>query len=488
LTGESSQRPPWGKAKSFGARLCRDINQRQAGLALLVTASSVLVGISVPVLWRGAPLADDFNNCLEPQRDGLGSFMAASYERLGLIRPARFVEIIITSNVCRTLPFGFAIAVGLVFTFVTALLLRHLLKALGSSPPWPDVAAAVWLLQPLGTEAALWPAALHVPMGLAAALGSLINLRAGRRWLGRGLGLIAMLSVEQTILALPLATWLVVRAPRRRTESLAMVAVSGVVLASYILVPGNDPRLAVGFDERIHGLLHEPLFYVKYPIVAAGGQSIPMAVAWLLPGSLILLSVGAIMAGYWAARGERVTPRASCMNSRTFLTTSILVLLVNAPVLLSSPRQGSPRTFTPTWLLLCCVGALWAGQARWRFPKLTAGLFGIYLCGATLSLVLSVWVRVQTADIVEQAAVAVAARTTDGDVVTLCDVPRSAVSPAPRGAFSVQDYVYDWAAADALRYYTGRRVLFHIQQAGRNGPCAPDDSDLVLEFEGLTSP
>ena len=199
---------------------------RLGGRLFLGAASVALVAVSLPVVLRGAPLADDFNNCLAPQDLGLQGFMSESFDRLGVIRPARFVEILLTTGVCQTMPFGVAIAVCLAVTFVVAFLLRRLLTMLGSPAPWPDVAAALWLLQPLGLEAALWPAALHVPLGLAAALGSLIALRSRRIWIGALLGLAAMLSLEQAILALPFAAWLVTPADMRRRVTIAMTAVA----------------------------------------------------------------------------------------------------------------------------------------------------------------------------------------------------------------------------------------------------------------------
>jgi hypothetical protein len=236
---------------------------RTAGHVLFGAAAGALVAISVPVLIAGAPLGDDFHNCLAPQRLGLAGFFESSFDRLGLIRPARFLEILLTSGVCQRLPFGLAIAVGLALTFVIALLLRWLLRLLGADAPWPDVAAAIWLLQPLGAEAALWPAALHVPIGLTAALGSMIAVRRGRVWLGAALGLGAMLSVEQAILALPLAAWLVSPPERRRPAAIRMAAVSALVAIGYLLVPGNDPRLAAGAAERVRGLVSDLVFLVQ---------------------------------------------------------------------------------------------------------------------------------------------------------------------------------------------------------------------------------
>jgi len=47
---------------------------------------------------------------------------------------------------------------------------------------------------------------------------------------------------------------------------------------------------------------------------------------------------------------------------------------------------------------------------------------------------------------------------------------------------SVQD---DWAAVDALRYYTGRRAMFRIHQAHGDEACPGGDAALVDPFEAL---
>jgi hypothetical protein len=440
--------------------------------------------VSLPVLVRGAPLADDFHNCLAPQELGLPGFMADSFDRLGLIRPARFVEILVTTGACQHLPFGVAIAVNLVLTLAVAVLLRRLVAMLGAPAPWPDVAAAGWLLQPLGTEVALWPAALHVPLGLAAALGALIAVRAGHRWVAGPLGLVAMLSAEQVILALPLAAWLVSPPDRRRAAAVTMGILAAAVLAGYALVPGNDPRLAAGAGTRVQGLFADPGFLLRFPAAAAGAESIPLAIRWAFPSSVALLALGAIGGWLWAARGwpePRPGPR---WTARQLLGPVLLIVLVNVPVLLAQPRQGSPRVFAPTWLLLAALVPLLLARVRWRRRSIVGAAAGLYLTGAALSLALSVWVRVETADVVQRVSIQLAARTQDGDSVLLCDVPRAAVTPAPRGAFAVQDYLYEWSAVDSLRYYTGRRATVRIEQAGGPGGCA-GAQDVVVRFDEL---
>ena len=171
-------------------------------------------------------------------------------ERLGVIRATRFVEILLSTGVCRSLPFGVVIAVRLVLTILVGLLLRNLLRHPDIPPPWADVGAALWLLQPLGSEAALWPAAVHVPLGLALALGSLLLFRRGRTVSATVAAAAALLSVEQLILALRLAAWLVAP-PDRRTRSAGLAgAVTGVALVAFLLswVPQLRWRI-------VHGIL-----------------------------------------------------------------------------------------------------------------------------------------------------------------------------------------------------------------------------------------
>jgi hypothetical protein len=445
-----------------------------------------LVAVSLPVVLRGAPLADDFNNCLAPQDLGLLGFMSESFDRLGVIRPARFVEILLTTGVCQTMPFGVAIAVCLAVTFVVAFLLRRLLIMLDSPAPWPDLAAALWLLQPLGLEAALWPAALHVPLGLAAALGSLIAVRTRHLWIGALLGLAAMLSLEQAILALPFAAWLVAPEDVRRRVTIAMTAVAAAVVTAYLLVPGDDPRLTADASDRVRGLFSDIDFFVGFPAVGIGAESIPLAVRWAFPVSVVVLGAGAVAGWLWGAHMWQASPStARRSNSRTLIAVALLIVLVNVPVLLSQPRQGSPRIFTPTWLVLAAVAGLCLGRFHGNGRRVVGALAGLYLSAAVLSLALAAWVRVETADVVEQVSREIAERTADGDLVTLCEVPRAVVAPAPRGAFAVQDYLYDWAAEDALRYYTGRQATFRIQQTDGEDGCPASDAALAVRFDAL---
>src|SRR5215204_7277368 len=76
----------------------------QPGTVVFVVVAALFVAISLPVVLRGAPLADDFTNCLEPQRVGLGSTLGDSLERLGAARKAHLLEIIITTQTCQHAP------------------------------------------------------------------------------------------------------------------------------------------------------------------------------------------------------------------------------------------------------------------------------------------------------------------------------------------------------------------------------------------------
>ena len=88
------------------------MTSERIGRALSWHRGLAFVAIAIPVVWRGAPLADDFNNCVAPVELGLGGFIAASWHQLGAIRPARFLEILLTAA-SAALPFGVAIVVPL---------------------------------------------------------------------------------------------------------------------------------------------------------------------------------------------------------------------------------------------------------------------------------------------------------------------------------------------------------------------------------------
>ena len=65
-----------------------DLDREQlTGGVIFGAAAIAFIGIAIPLIWRGAPLADDFNNCLAPAELGLGGFIRASWQQLGAIRP-----------------------------------------------------------------------------------------------------------------------------------------------------------------------------------------------------------------------------------------------------------------------------------------------------------------------------------------------------------------------------------------------------------------
>ena len=451
------------------------------------TAVCAFVAIAIPVVWRGAPLADDFNNCVAPLELGLGGFLTASWRQLGAIRPARFLEILLTAGVCRSLPFGVAIAVSIVLTLAVAWLARGILRDLGIPRPWANVGGALWLLQPLGTEAGLWPAALHVPLGLAAALAALRLYRRGLYVWAAAANLAAVLSLEQAILPLPLAAFAISPAGERRRAAVASGIVGLSAIATFLLWPGANPRLRVTLLERVGGLVADPTFYVGYAAVGLGVHSIPLAVQWALPWSVVVLVLG-------AAAGSLVGPALAAATQavstrdfrRALLTVVAIVFLANVVVVAAVPQQGSPRVFTPTWLVLALAAAAGSASVRWRRPRLMGATGGLFAAGAVLSLAFSVSVRLQSADFTERATRVVAERVRDRGSVAVCDVRRTVVQPAPRGAFAVHEFIYEWAAERALVYYTGRHAT--IQLAGelwnRTCPSVPT-VDVVIDFDEL---
>ena len=459
----------------------------RTGRAIFWASIFAFGAIATPVVWRGAPLADDFNNCVAPLELGLGGFLKASWQQLGAIRPARFLEILVTGSICGSLPFGLAILVSLLLTVAIAFLARGVLRDLGTSALWANVGGALWLLQPLGTEAGLWPAALHVPLGLALALIAVRLYRRGRLGWGAVANLGAALSVEQVILPLPLAAWLVAPAGERRRAAAASAAVAAAVLGSVMLWPGANPRLRVGILERISGLAADPSFYVGFPAVGMGIHSIPLAVWWALPWSVLVLALGAVMGwliGPHLAAANRTVPRRDLL--RGLIAFTAVIVLANVVVVFAVPQQGSPRVFAPTWLVLAVAAGAGGAAVRWRRTRLLGAAGGLFAAGVLLSLMLSVSVRLRSADFTVRAAGLVAARTADGGRVAVCGVRRTVVQPAPRGAFAVHEFIYEWAAERALQYYTGRHATIVLSGELWNRPCPSiPDVDAVISFDEL---
>ena len=458
-----------------------------AGRIILIVAVVAFVAIAIPLVWRGAPLADDFNNCIAPTELGLDGFVRASWQQLGAIRPARMLEILLTAGVCSSLPFGVAIVVPLLLTLSIALLVCGVLRDFGIPKSWADVGGALWLLQPLGTEAGLWPAALHVPLGLALALAAVRLYRRGRLGWAVVANLGAAMCVEQVILPLPLVAWLVAPVGKRGRAAAASSAVAAGMVVSVLLWPGANPRLHLGLLERIAGLTADTFFYVGFPAVGLGLHSIPLAIWWALPWSVLVLAAGAIV-GWWI--GPSLTTASRAGDRRALFAGVIavvaIIVLTNVVVVFTVPQQGSPRVFAPTWLVLAVAAGAGGASVQWRSPRLLGTIGGLFAAGAVLSLMLSTSVRLRTADFTARAARVIAARIPDGGHVALCHVRRTVVQPAPRGAFAVHEFIYEWAAERALQYYTGHHATVYLSGELWDRPCPPvRDVDAVIDFDEL---
>jgi hypothetical protein len=452
-----------------------DVEQARAATAgrwLLVVVTVLFLGVVTPVVLTGSPLADDYHTCLRPVEDGsYRPFLADSWRELGAVRPARFLEIAAIAGLCQRVPFGLVILIPLVLKLAVAVVLRGLLRDLRLPAPWPELGAALWLLEPLGTEAALWPSALHIPLGLALALGAVRLYRRGRLGWAALVTVGACLCVEQLIFAFPLALWLITPPEHRRRAAAIASAVVVVILAVYATWPGADFRTAVPLTRRVAAFFVDPEWYVIFPAAGLGLHSGLNALLWAFPLSVAALIVG-VAAGAWAGPALLTNPSAPGLERRSVLRWSVgvagLLLLVNLPLIMTLPRGYTPRTFTPSWLVLDIVAAAALSRMRWRRLRLAGAAAGAFAAVALLSLSLSVWVRVETAEFTQASSRWLAARVPEGGSVEVCDVPRNAVHPAPVGAFALHEFHWEWAAQDATRYYTGRSIT--VRRAGRYWP------------------
>jgi hypothetical protein len=171
---------------------------------------------------------------------------------------------------------------------------------------------------------------------------------------------------------------------------------------------------------------------------------------------------------------------------RPALWLMLLVLLANVPVAFNVPHQGSPRIFAPTWLILAIGLGVLGSRLDLGRGEFVGAVLGAVAAGAILSLAFSGWVRIQNADATESATYAIAERTSDGARIAVCGVPRTVMDHAPRGAFATHEFIYDWAAADAVLYYTGRQVTVTIAGELWDRPCPSEaEADEVFEFSDL---
>jgi hypothetical protein len=289
------------------------------------------------------------------------------------------------------------------------------------------------------------------------------------------------------------AVWLLCPADRRRAATLATAAVVGVLLVSIFVGPGTDPRLQVTLAERLSSAVRHPAFPFLFAAVGLGVHSIPLAVAWAFPVGVVLLALGAV-AGWWFAP-RLVPPSAADLRPATWpsptnivLGAVVLLVAVNVPVFLNVPQQGSPRLFAPSWLVIAGFVGFAGPWIDLRGIRAWGGAGGLFAAAAVLSLALSVWVRIESADFTRFTVERIAAEVPGGSVVGVCAVTRTVVEPAPRGGFSLHELVYEWAARDALEYYTGKRISFSLAGPLWSRPCPPADTvDRVFSFPGLIS-
>jgi hypothetical protein len=479
---------PLGDIGRRPAARTANADRARPGIVLLICIAALYLVVVLPVVVRGAPLRDDFEVCLNPRfTSGPARLLHELGPELGAVRLlGRFTELSIIGGLCDKVPFGTIILIPLLVTLTTGYLLRGLLHDVGLAHPWPEIGAALWFLQPLGTEAALWPAALHVPVGLALALVALRMYSRGHLAGGAFAGLAASWTLEQVLFALPLAVWVVTRKQRATIVS-GIVAVG--LLAIFVRWPGLSSRTAVPLSDRLSAIVTDPIWYVKFPAIGTGAVSIPLAVLWAFPISLLILATGALVGARCApsllqqtgSRGWRSWERL-----RFAVLLGSLGVLVSLPAMVTLPHEHGPRVFTPVWLLLAAFAALVGARVVWKRVVLAGMVAGLCAAGALLSLALSVWVRLQTADFTEATSRWIGAHVPDGGRVVVCDVPRTVVSPAPNGPFALHEFHEPWAARAAIEYYTGRRVK--VDRTGQYWPENCDDflpADLVVSFDAL---
>ncbi len=451
---------------------------------LLVATVAIVLLVLAPAVVGGAPLADDYEACIALEERTLAEHLERVTAFHGLVRPVRLAEVSLTATICPRAPFGLLVAVPLALTVGVAWAARALLRDLGGPEPWASGGAALFLVHPVGAEAALWPAALHVPLGLLAALAGLLALRRGRTLLGVTLALLACLSTEHVLFALPAAAYLVAPPERRRRAGLVTGAIVAAVLAFYASFPGTSPRTTVGVVERLANLIVEPGFYPRFAAVGLGMQAVPAAFVWAGLAIGLIAVVGAAAWWWWACAGGAGAGSGGPRPRAVLAGGSLLVLLVNVPVMTTLPRDHSPRLFTATWLVLCMVGALLAGALGARSARVVALGAGAFAGAAVLALALSVAVRQETASFNRTAFAWIAARVDGpGAHVAVCGVEPRAVDPAPRGAYTLHELFYDWAPSNAMRWHTGESARFTLY---RGAPCpAGVEADLTVDFDDL---
>jgi hypothetical protein len=463
-------------------------SKRVSARWLVIAAGGLLLLIASPVVVQGAPLADDYVSCMRPvNQGGYGRHLEEIWRYSGVVRPAQILEFFVIAGTCRTVPFGLVILVPLTLKFAVALLLYLLLRDLDLRSPWPEIGTAIWLLEPLGTEAALWPSALHVPLGLALALLALRLYRRDRPWWATLAALGACLCVEQVIFALPVAVWLTSSEEQRRRSTAYAGALVSVVLITYATLSGTDPRQAMTLSERLQSALTKGEWYFFFPAAGLGLYSGALGFLWALPYSIAIVIAGALGGATMAPRllsGRSVGSPNGRVRARSVILVCILIALINLPLIVTDVGY-SARTFTPTWLVLSAAAAAAGARVGWRRPYMLGVFGGTFAAFAVLSLALSVSVRVRTADFDRAAAYWIAGRVPNGGVVAVCDVGRTVVELAPLGAYHLHEFQHEWASW--IQYYTDRRVTVRRSGLRYWGSRCPNlnGADLIVDFPDL---
>jgi hypothetical protein len=460
-----------------------------AGLWLVAAVAGLLLFVVAPVVIRGSLAADEYGLCLIPVHEGYAQYFHADWYDKGIVRPARVIELFLITKICRSasVPYGLVILVPLALKFTAGLLLCGLLRDLRRSSPWPEIGTALWLLEPVGTEAALWPAALHVPLGLVFAIAALRLYRRGWLVWAALASLAAALSLEQVIFALPLAVWLTTPREQRGRATLVASGVVTMVILAYATWPGTNERQALTLAERWHSVLAKREWYLFFPAAGVGLYSGFWAFLWALPYSVAIVVVGALTGALLVPHllaGHTGPPIAKQAALRAVLAVVALLVLVNLPLIVT-PVGYSARTFTPAWLVISGTIAAVSAHVPWKRLRLLGALGGTFAAFALLSLTLSVSVHLRTDTFNRAAARWIADRTKDGDVVAVCDVERTVVNPAPLGAFHLHQFHEESGAF--IEYLTGRIV--QVRRSGTKywGGRCPDlrDADLVISFPQL---
>jgi hypothetical protein len=455
------------------------------GWGFLVACLILFAAVTVPVLIEGAPHLDDFGRCVDPQKPG---YWQDHWEAQGLFRPTTTIEIVVTNGLCGTVPFGLVILIPWLLTIGVAFATRSLLRDIEVPSPWSEIGPGLWLLAPLGTETALWPATFHVAFGLALALMALRSFHRGRILFGAALALGSYLSVEQAILALPLAAFMVSPRDARIKALMSSAALSIAVLLVYSQWGGTTFGMAVSLSQRIENVFRDPEEYAIMPAIGLGVQSIPAAIGWAFPISVLVLALG-VMVG-WLVGPKLLRPTGLAerwLRKKHALGALVLLVLINLPVALDFPHQHSPRLFTPSWLALVILATIAGSQKYWARPRVTGAVAGALIAGAFLSLTLSSWVRLQTSPLVEAAMKRIAAETPEGGVVAICGRTRTLVQPELYGAFSVHEFM--GLPGEAYEYYTGEAAEIRLGGYAAGSRC-PDTTgaDVIFDFQELVGP